>query len=149
MTGDSKKWLKFRIFTLLVLFLVLFVALISRAFQIQVLSRDSLKSLAERQHIKTLNVEPERGIIFDRNGEKLAASVLVDSVFADPSKINNPSEVAESMASILKVDKETILKKLSASKNFCWLARKIPPEQASSVDELNILSFIFLRQAAQ
>jgi cell division protein FtsI (penicillin-binding protein 3) len=66
MTGESKKWLKFRIFTLLVLFLVLFVALISRAFQIQVLSGESLKSLAERQHIKTLHVEPERGIICKR-----------------------------------------------------------------------------------
>ena len=138
MTGESKKWLKFRICTLLVLFLVLFVALISRAFQIQVLSGEGLKSIAERQHIKTLNVEPERGIIFDRNGEKLAASVQVDSVFADPSKIGNLPEVAGSLASILKVDKETILKKLSTSKNFCWLARKIPPEQANSIDELNI-----------
>jgi cell division protein FtsI (penicillin-binding protein 3) len=138
MTGESKKWLKFRIFTLLVLFLVLFVALISRAFQIQVLSGESLKSLAERQHIKTLHVEPERGIIFDRNGEKLAASVLVDSVFADPSKIGNPKEAAGSLASILKVDKEKILKKLSTSKSFCWLARKIPPDQARSVESLNI-----------
>ena len=138
MTGESKKWLKFRIFTLLVLFLVLFVALISRAFQIQVLSGESLKSLAERQHTKTLHVEPERGIIFDRNGEKLAASVLVDSVCADPSKIGNPTEAAGSLASILKVDKEKILKKLSTSKSFCWLARKIPPDQARSVESLNI-----------
>jgi cell division protein FtsI (penicillin-binding protein 3) len=138
MTGESKKWLKFRIVTLLALFLVLFVALISRAFQIQVLARESLKSLAERQHIKTLHVEPERGIIFDRNGEKLAASVLVDSVCADPSKITDPAKAANSLASILKADKEKILKKLSTSKNFCWLARKIPPDQARSVEALNI-----------
>jgi cell division protein FtsI (penicillin-binding protein 3) len=138
MTGESKKWLKFRIVTLLVLFLVLFVALISRAFQIQVLSRESLKSLAEQQHIKTLHIEPERGIIFDRNGEKLAASVLLDSVCADPSKIGNPFEAAGSLASVLKVDKNTILKKLSGSKNFCWLARKISPDQAASVEALNI-----------
>ncbi|MCX5853004.1 MAG: penicillin-binding transpeptidase domain-containing protein [Deltaproteobacteria bacterium] len=138
MTGEAKKWLKFRIFTLLVFFIVLFVALISRAFQIQVLSRESLKSLAVRQHIKTLYIEPERGIIFDRNGEKLAASILVDSICADPSKISNPSETAVSLASILKMDKDTILKKLSGSKNFCWLARKIPPDQAASVEALNI-----------
>jgi cell division protein FtsI (penicillin-binding protein 3) len=138
MTGEAKKWLKFRIFTLLVFFLVLFVALISRAFQIQVLSREGLKSLAVRQHIKTLHIEPERGIIFDRNGEKLAASILVDSICADPSKISNPSETAVSLASILKTDKDTILKKLSGSKNFCWLARKIPPDQAASVEALNI-----------
>jgi cell division protein FtsI (penicillin-binding protein 3) len=138
MTGKSKKWLKFRIFTLLVFFLILFVALISRAFQIQVLSRESLKSIAERQHKTTLHVEPERGIIFDRNGEKLAASILVDSVCAVPSKFSKPSEVAGSLSAILKIDKETILKKLSGTKNFCWLARKIPPDQASSIEALNI-----------
>ena len=138
MTGEAKKWLKFRIVTLLVLFLIFFIALISRAFQIQVFSRENLKTLAERQHIKTIHVEPERGIIFDRNGEKLAASILVDSVCADPSKINNPSEVAAYLASILKVDKDTLLKKLSGSKNFCWLARKISPDQASSVETLDI-----------
>jgi cell division protein FtsI (penicillin-binding protein 3) len=138
MTGESKKWLRFRIFTLLVLFLILFVALISRAFQIQVLSGESLKSIAERQHIKTLHIESERGIVFDRNGEKLAASVLLDSVCADPSKIGNSSETATSLASILKVDKDTILKKLSGSKNFCWLARKISPDQAATVEALNI-----------
>jgi len=138
MTGESKKWLKFRIVTLLLLFLILFIALISRAFQIQVLSRESLKYLAERQHIKTLHIEPERGVIFDRNGEKLAASVLVDSVCADPSKVSNHSEAAARLAPVLKVDRNVILKKLSGSKNFCWLTRKIAPDQAAGVEALNI-----------
>jgi cell division protein FtsI (penicillin-binding protein 3) len=146
MTGESKKWLRFRIVSLLALFLILFIALISRAFQIQVLSRESLKSLAERQHIKTLQVEPERGLIYDRNGEKLAASILVDSVCADPSKIRNPVDAAGKLASILKVDKDRIVKRLSASKNFCWLARKIPPDQARSVDALNIEGVFLIKE---
>jgi cell division protein FtsI (penicillin-binding protein 3) len=146
MPGDAKKWLRFRIFTLLVFFLILFVALISRAFQIQIFSRDNLKTLAERQHIKTLQVEPERGIIFDRNGEKLAVSVLADSVCADPSKITNLPEAAEKIASILPEDQKTILNKLSASKNFCWLARKIPPDQASSVEALNIDGIFIIKE---
>ncbi|MGZ3592976.1 MAG: penicillin-binding protein, partial [Syntrophales bacterium] len=146
MTGESKKWLKFRIVTVLVFFLVLFIALISRAFQIQVLSGKLLKTLAERQHIKTLQIEPERGIIFDRNGEKLAASTMVSSVFADPSKISNSAEVAELLAPIINIDKETITKKLSGSKNFCWLARKIPAEQASRIEALNIDSVFLIKE---
>ena len=146
MTGESKKWLKFRIVTLLLFFLVLFVALISRAFQIQVLSGKILKDLAERQHIKTLHVEPERGIIFDRNGEKLAASTMVNSVCADPSIITNPAEVAEKIAPILGIDKGTIVTKLSRSKNFCWLARKIPPGQASKIEALNIDSVYLIKE---
>ncbi|MBM4271362.1 MAG: PASTA domain-containing protein [Deltaproteobacteria bacterium] len=138
MTGESRKWLRFRIFTLLIFFLVLFIALISRAFQIQVLSGKGLKNLADRQHTKTLYIEPERGIIFDRNGEKLAASIMVDSVCADPSKISNPAEVAEKIASVLHAEKDPILKKLSGSKNFCWLARKIKPDEAKKIESLNI-----------
>lgn len=146
MTGEPKKWLRFRIVTVLVFFLVLFIALISRAFQIQVLSGKLLKTLAERQHIKTLQIEPERGIIFDRNGEKLAASTMVSSVFADPSKINNSAEVAEVLAPILNIDKETITRKLSGSKNFCWLARKIPPDQASRIEALNIDNVFLIKE---
>jgi cell division protein FtsI (penicillin-binding protein 3) len=138
MTGETKKWLKFRIVTLLTFFLVIFVALISRAFQIQVLSRENLKTLAERQHVKTLKVEPERGIIFDRNGEKFAVSVLVDSVCADPSKISNLSAVSAKLSPILQTDENKLLNRLSTSKNFCWLARKIPPDQARQVDDLKI-----------
>jgi hypothetical protein len=87
MTVEEKKWLRFRIATLLSLFLVFFIALITRAYQIQVLNGQSLKARADRQHTTTLRVESERGIIFDRNGEKLAVSVMSDSVCADPSKI--------------------------------------------------------------
>ena len=38
MTADSKKWLKFRLASILAIFLILFIALLSRAFQLQVLS---------------------------------------------------------------------------------------------------------------
>ena len=146
MAGESKKWLRFRIATLLVFFLILFIALISRAFQIQILSGKMLKTLAEKQHIKTLQIEPERGVIFDRNGEKLAASVMAHSVYADPSKINDPADVAQKLAPILKVDKSTVIKKLSGTKNFCWLARKISPDQASKVEELNIDNVFLIKE---
>ena len=146
MAVESRKWLKFRIVTLLVFFLILFIALISRAFQIQVLSGNMLKTLAEKQHIKTLQIEPERGIIFDRNGEKLAASMMAHSVYADPSKINDPAEVADKVAPILNIDRSTVVRKISGSKNFCWLARKIPPEQASKIEALNMDGIFLIKE---
>lgn len=146
MVQESKRWLRFRIVTLMGFFLVLFIALISRAFQLQVLSGEALKNIASRQHTKTLQIQPERGIIFDRNGEKLAASVLTDSVCADPSKIRNPKDAAEKIAPVIKVDRETILKKISTSKNFCWLARRIPPEEAAKVEALNIDGIFLIKE---
>jgi cell division protein FtsI (penicillin-binding protein 3) len=100
MNGDSRKWMKFRIATLLAFFLVLFVALGSRAFQLQVLCGADLKALASKQHTQTLQLHPARGIIFDRNGEKMAGTIMSDSVCADPSKIERPAEAAAALASI-------------------------------------------------
>ena len=146
MTVEEKKWLRFRIATLLSFFLILFIALTTRAFQIQVLYGQSLKDRAERQHTTTLRVESERGIIFDRNGEKLAVSVMSDSVCADPSKIEDLRGTAVKMAAILNMDRETILKKLSGSKNFCWLARRITPDQAALVEKLDSEGIFIIKE---
>ncbi len=146
MMREEKKWLKFRIVTLLVFFLVLFIALITRAFQLQVLSGQTLKTLAAKQHIKTLQIQPERGIIFDRNGEKLAASVMADSVCADPSKIRNPQDAADRVAPLIGLDRAAMIKKISGTKNFCWLARRIPPEQARKVEALNVEGVFLVKE---
>jgi cell division protein FtsI (penicillin-binding protein 3) len=146
MTGESRKWMKFRIASLLVFFLVLFIALASRAFQLQILSGKELKALAEKQHTQTLLLPPERGIIFDRNGEKMAATIMADSVCADPSKIDNPAEVAGRLAAILRTDKTGLQKKLTGAKNFCWLARRIAPEQATLVQELGIDGIFIVKE---
>jgi cell division protein FtsI (penicillin-binding protein 3) len=146
MTVEEKKWLRFRIATLLSFFLILFIALITRAFQIQVLNGQSLKDRAERQHTTTLRVESERGIIFDRNGEKLAVSIMSDSVCADPSKIEDPRGTAAKVAVILNMDRETILKKFSGAKNFCWLARRITPDQAALVEQLDLDGVFIIKE---
>ena len=138
--------MKFRIATLLAFFLVLFIALASRAFQLQILSGKELKALAEKQHTQTLLLQPERGIIFDRNGEKMAATIMTDSVCADPSKIDNPGEVAGRLAVILETDKTVLQKKLSGTKNFCWLARRIAPEQANLVQELDVDGIFIIKE---
>jgi len=146
MSGTSKKWLKFRIATLLAFFLVLFIALGSRAFQLQILSGKALKALADDQHTQTLQLQPDRGIVFDRNGEKLAATIMADSVCADPSKIDNPGKVAKTLASVLRTDRALIQKKLSGVKNFSWIARQIAPEQAGRIQELGIEGIFIVRE---
>jgi cell division protein FtsI (penicillin-binding protein 3) len=138
MAVDSKKWLKFRLASILAVFLILFIALLSRAFQLQILSGEKLKALAQRQHITTLPIHSERGIIYDRNGEKLAMSVQADSVFADPTRVTDPVRVSKQIASLLNLDASTVYRKLSEPKSFCWLARKIPPQQAAQVEAAKI-----------
>jgi len=146
MAWDSRKWLKMRLITIMLVFLVLFIALLSRAFQLQVLSGEELQKLARRQHTATLSLHPERGMIYDRNGEKLAISVLADSVCADPGRISNPAGASRRIASLLNLRREEVLKKISEPKSFCWLARKISPQQAALVEAAGIEGVFLIKE---
>ncbi len=138
MNRESSKWLRFRLATLLCFFLILFVALISRAIQLQILSGKTLKKMADRQHIQPVLMQPERGIIFDRNGEKLAASVHVDSVYADPARIADPEDAARKIAPVLRMDPEALRRKLAVKKRFSWIARRIQEDQSAALEKLRI-----------
>jgi cell division protein FtsI (penicillin-binding protein 3) len=146
MTKKSKKWLRFRVITLLLFFLVIFVVLISRAFQLQIITGKTLKGLAQKQHTKTLPLIPERGLILDRNGEKLAASILMDSVFADPAKIADSQKISAELSALLGEDRRVVLKKLTTSRHFCWISRQISPEQARSVQAANIEGVYLIKE---
>jgi len=146
MDAKSRWKLKVRTSILLLVFILISFVLISRAFHLQVLSSERLKELAKKQHVKSILLPPARGIIFDRNGEKLAVSVSAASVFADPSKIADLKGTAEKVASLLSLDKESVLEKLSQAKSFCWLARKIPLELAERVEQANIYGVFVLKE---
>ena len=146
MAADSKKWLKFRLASILAIFLILFIALLSRAFQLQVLSGEKLKTLAQRQHITTLPIHSERGMIYDRNGEKLAMSVLADSVCADPTRITDQAKVSRQIAAILNLDSSAVFKRISEPKSFCWLARKISQQQAAQVEAADIEGVFLIKE---
>jgi len=146
MAAETKKWLKFRIVSVLLIFLVLFIALLSRAFQLQILSGQKLKTLAQKQHKTSLHLQPERGVIYDRNGEKLAASIMVDSVFADPSKIADPVRASQQISEILNLDKASIFKKIAEPKSFCWLARRISPDQAANFESASIEGVFIVKE---
>ncbi|HPG71284.1 MAG TPA: penicillin-binding protein [Syntrophales bacterium] len=146
MNGRPRKWFRFRIATMLALFLALFCALVFRAFHLQIMTGKTYKTLAEKQHRKTLQLYPERGIIYDRNGEKLAASILADSVFADPSKIDNADEAAAQLAAVTGQPRKAIAQQISRSKNFCWVARMITPAQSEQIRNLKMEGIYLIQE---
>jgi cell division protein FtsI (penicillin-binding protein 3) len=121
----DKKWLRVRIFTVLTIFLILFVFVTARAFQLQVIHQGKLEAKANSQHLKTINILAERGGVYDRNFSELGITVKADSVYADPSRIGDPEAVAERIASLISTDRRSVEKKLSARRRFVWLKRQI------------------------
>ena len=137
---NLERGITIRIRLLGILFLVGFALVVWRAFSLQVLQQRNWVEMAERQHQKTIPLIPQRGTIFDRNGEALAMSMEVDSIFAEPRKMQNRDEAARLLAPVLNLPLATVRAKLAADKGFVWLKRQVPPDQSQRVRNLKIES---------
>ncbi len=117
-----------------------------RLFWLQVFRHRDWVDRASKQQQRTFEVAPRRGVLYDRNLRELAVTVLAESVYAVPSELGaNRTNVAELIAGIVHSDptdsftsQASILARLNASRNFAWIARKLTPEQAQRVRELNL-----------
>lgn len=137
---NLERGIAIRIRLLGILFLVGFALVVWRAFSLQVLQQRNWVEMAERQHQKTIPLIPQRGTIYDRNGEALAMSMEVDSIFAEPRKMQNRDEAARLLAPILNLPVSTLHAKLATDKGFVWLKRQVPPDQSQRVRNLKIES---------
>jgi cell division protein FtsI (penicillin-binding protein 3) len=101
---------------------------------------------ADRQQQRTVEISPQRGIIFDRNGQELAMTVQVDSVFAVPSEIPDQKTTATLLAGVTGDDADSLLEHMQAQKNFAWIARKVDGETAARVKSLNLRGIYFQKE---
>jgi cell division protein FtsI (penicillin-binding protein 3) len=147
MRENSINWLKFRIFFVFFLLFISFILIFVRVLQLQVREKERLQELAERQHQRMITLVPSRGTIYDRNLGVLAESTEIDSLYAHPRQIENPSKVARKIARVLEMKKSTIEKKLRYQKPFVWLQRKISPEKAERIKRLEIKGAGFLKES--
>lgn len=92
---------------------------------------------------------PRRADIVDRNGDLLATSVTVFSVFADPRAIGDPNLIAEELATALPgLNVETIAARLSNNERaFAWIERGITPRQRQAVFELGLEGIGFRQES--
>ena len=81
-----------------------------------------------------------RADIVDRNGELLATSVEVYSLFADPRAIWDPEATARQLAEILPgLDADALAERLSnRDRAFVWVRRGLTPRQRQAVFALGL-----------
>lgn len=139
-----KSYLKLRVYIITGFFLLFFLAIFGRAVHLQIIQGPELKKMATRQHSKTLNLQSKRGDIFDRNAKELAVSIEVDSVFAQPNKIESPRTVAKVLSPLIGVSSAELEKKLRGDAGFVWLKRQVDlkDEQRQIVRELDGVGII-------
>jgi cell division protein FtsI (penicillin-binding protein 3) len=120
--------------------------LVARLYYLQIIDYGELLARAQRQQQHVIEVAPRRGEIFDRQMNPLAMSLAVDSVFAVPSEIPRPHMVADLLAPLLGQDANDLLGRFTNSHSFCWVKRKVTPEEANRVRDLNLQGIYFQRE---
>jgi cell division protein FtsI (penicillin-binding protein 3) len=124
----------------LVSFSLVAAALGARAVHLQVLNRDFLTRQADTRHLRTEKISAHRGTITDRNGEPLAISTPVDSVWANPRQLAPAVDNVPKLARVLDLDAELLIRRITRSmdKEFLYLKRHLRPDQAARVTALKL-----------
>ena len=131
---------------MLVVLLAWFAALGGRALYLQGLHNGFLQQKGESRYSRVIELSATRGRIVDRNNEQLAISTPVESVAASPADVNTTPEQLRRLARLLETDLAELSRKLSdTQREFVYLKRQLPPDEAAKVVALG-LPGIFLQR---
>lgn len=146
-----------------VLFVALYLALVARAYYLQVHTAEQWLELATRQHNKKITLTAQRGTIYDRHGEALAVSLEADSIYVNPEElgafldeqlgrnkqaltrangdalpVHTLQSVAAALADVLEEPYAEVLEKVQRHKKFIWVKRRITTAQSQRIKELDL-----------
>jgi cell division protein FtsI (penicillin-binding protein 3) len=113
--------------------------LLGRGVYLQGIHNDFLQKKGNARYSRVIEVSAHRGMISDRNGEPLAVSTPVESVWASPPDVEADRRQVKKLAQILGMDTEEVKNRLfDTSRDFVYLKRLLPPDQVEKVVSLNL-----------
>jgi cell division protein FtsI (penicillin-binding protein 3) len=128
-------------FRLMVALLGVMVAAICwRIIDLQVVDRDFLKGQGDARSLRHIPIPAHRGLITDRNGEPLAVSTPVTTLWANAKEMQTAKEKWPALAAALGQDPKALAERLEAqaNKEFIYLVRGLTPEQGQAVLDLKV-----------
>jgi cell division protein FtsI (penicillin-binding protein 3) len=145
-----------RFLAICIFFLVWACAISGRLFWLQIVRHQDFVERAAKQQQRTFEVAPRRGVLYDRNLRELAMTILVPSIYADPSQIGDKQAAARALAALVHTDPEDgptteaqIAARLADGRNFAWIARRVTPQVAAAVKALNMRGIFFQQEFAR
>jgi cell division protein FtsI (penicillin-binding protein 3) len=118
-------------------------AVFGRLSYLQLFRHSEYLARAQRQQQRTIEITPQRGVIYDRNMHPLAMSVPVKSAFAVPAEIADESLAAHLLSGVVNVPQDVLQARFQSSRSFAWISRKLPPEKVEAVAALNLKGIYF------
>ena len=137
---SGKALMPWRRLTVMIAFVCFVVVLAGRALDMQVLHSAFFEQQGEARQLRHVTIPANRGDIVDRNGEPLAISTPVKSIWLNPQEFTAEAASLKKFAQLLSIDSSSLKKKISTYKDreFMYLKRHVSPELASRVLQLNI-----------
>lgn len=124
---------------LFLLLLAGMAGLLVRAVYLQGINNDFLQQKGDARYGRVIEVPAHRGMITDRNGEPLAISTPAETVWASPPDVEATPKQVQQLARIIGMTESDLKERLfNTSKEFVYLKRQLPPEQAQQVVRLGI-----------
>ncbi|WP_158879930.1 penicillin-binding protein 2 [Rhodanobacter sp. L36] len=116
------------------------IGLMARAFDLQVVRKQFYQKQGDARFLREMKIPVSRGTIFDRNGEPLAVSTPVMSIWADPSQVLENEDRIPALATALGVDAGELKDRLAerSDREFIYLRRQMRPDAAQAILDLNI-----------
>lgn len=125
------------------------VLLIGRAVDLQVLNKRFLQDQGDNRQVGVVSVSAYRGKILDRNGEPLAISTPVQSIWIDPDRFEGIStEQLQAMSRLLEMPESKLRQVLvhTPGRRFAYLKRRVTPRIADAVKEMQLPGVYFERE---
>lgn len=114
-----------------------------RLVQVQVVEAAELRELGLDQRLVERELAPERGRIYDRNGDLLAMAVESETIFAVPAQVTEPVYIAQQVGGLVGADPEALLAQLESDKDFVYLRRQVDHELAEQIRRLELPGVFF------
>jgi cell division protein FtsI (penicillin-binding protein 3) len=124
------------------------IGLAARAVELQWLDHGFLAKQGDDRSMRVVKIAAHRGAITDRYGEPLAVSTPVDSIWVNPPELNDNIDQLPKLARALKEDQQTLARRITSNldREFLYLVRHMPPEQAERIKALGIPGVYLLRE---
>ena len=124
------------------------VGLVARAVELQLLDHGFLAKQGDDRSMRVVKIAAHRGAITDRNGEPLAVSTPVDSVWVNPQELNDNIDQLPRLAKALKEDQQWLARRITSNldREFLYLVRHMPPDQAAHIKALGIPGVYLMRE---
>ena len=111
------------------------LALVARGVDLQFVNQDFYQQQGDQRFLRELPIATTRGMITDRNGEPLAISTPVESIWANPAELSQHPDRFAQLAAALDVPESVLAAKIKerSDKEFLYLRRHRNPEVAKEI----------------